>query len=222
MKKILITTVSLLMAVAMFAQKDVTQFLGIPVDGSKQEMIQKLKTKGFQYNNVQDRLEGEFNGHDVYISVVTNNNKVWRIMVKDKFAQSEGSIKIRFNTLCRQFNNNKKYMPFSEKDYMLSDDEDISYEMSVHAKRYEASYVQLPTDTTGVSKFLQEKFLSTYTEEQIRSFSEEEAYKKLRHLYLTEVVFKKFVWFMIDKDINKYVIIMYYDNEYNHSNGEDL
>ena len=31
----------------MFAQNDVTQFLGIPVDGYKYEMIDKLKENGF-------------------------------------------------------------------------------------------------------------------------------------------------------------------------------
>ena len=30
---------------ALFAQKDVTKFLGIPVDGGKSEIIQKLKDK---------------------------------------------------------------------------------------------------------------------------------------------------------------------------------
>ena len=33
---------------------------------------------------------------------------------------------------------------------------------------------------------------------------------------------KKSVWFMIHEQYGRYKIIMYYDNEYNHSNGEDL
>lgn len=70
-------------------------------------MIQKLKAKGFQYNSSGDYLTGEFNGRDVRISVVTNNNKVYRIMVVDDNNSDETSIKIRFNTLCRQFENNK-------------------------------------------------------------------------------------------------------------------
>ena len=73
-------------AIAVYAQqeKEVTQFLGIPVDGSKTEMIKKLKEKGFQKSEIADVLEGEFNGQDVYISVATNNNKVYRICVTDK------------------------------------------------------------------------------------------------------------------------------------------
>jgi hypothetical protein len=40
---------------------------------------------------------------------------------------------------------------------------------------------------------------------------------------LMEIVPNKSVWFMInDRGIDKYNIIMYYDNEYNKANGEDL
>ena len=47
MKKILSLAVLLAFSLAMYAQKDVTKFLGIPVDGTKSEMIKKLKEKGF-------------------------------------------------------------------------------------------------------------------------------------------------------------------------------
>ena len=36
----------LIVSTTVFAQKEVTKFLGIPVDGFKSEMIQKLKAKG--------------------------------------------------------------------------------------------------------------------------------------------------------------------------------
>ena len=84
MKKILSLAVLLVFSLAMYAQKDVTKFLGIPVDGTKSEMIKKLKEKGFTSTLYdKDVLEGEFNGVDVNISVVTNNNKVYRIFVAD-------------------------------------------------------------------------------------------------------------------------------------------
>jgi len=40
--------------------------------------------------------------------------------------------------------------------------------------------------------------------------------------YISEKFAKKSVWFMISRDYGEYSIVMYYDNEYNHSNGEDL
>ena len=85
----------------LYGQKDVTKFLGIPVDGSRSEMIRKLKAKGFKYDATFDWLEGQFNGREVSVHVVANRNKVWRVMVSDMYASSETDIKIRFNELLR-------------------------------------------------------------------------------------------------------------------------
>ena len=134
----------LLASATVYAQKEVTKFLGIPVDGYKSEMIQKLKAKGYTYNSTTDCLEGEFNGRDVEIAVVTNNNKVYRIAVFDKNYLNETDIVIRFNTLCSQFENNSKYLGSSEQ--RIPDNDDISYEMNVHNKRYEAVFYQMHVD----------------------------------------------------------------------------
>lgn len=142
MKRILSLSLMLIFALTMSAQKEVTKFLGIPVDGSKSEMIQKIRAKGFTYNNNGDYLEGEFNGTNVQVYVVTHNRMVYRVLVVDDTEQNEANIKIRYNNLCRQFQANKKYMSLVE-DQSLSNDEKISYEMNVHNKRYEASFYQL-------------------------------------------------------------------------------
>ena len=99
MKRVLSLSIILACFSCVFAQGDVTKFLGIPVDGYKSEMIQKLKAKGYQYSAAQECFTGEFNGRDVNIFIGTNNNKVYRIMVADANYVSEGDIKIRFNTL---------------------------------------------------------------------------------------------------------------------------
>lgn len=81
-------------AIACMAQDDVTKFLGIPVDGTKSEMTQKLKAKGFKANAYdKDVLEGQFNGGSVNVYIVTNRDKVCRIMVCDKNSVDESSIK---------------------------------------------------------------------------------------------------------------------------------
>lgn len=152
MKKILFVAFLLMLSVALHAQKEVTKFLGIPVDGSKSSMIQKLKNKGFVYDPSADYLKGEFNGQRVNVYVVTNNNRVCRIMVCDKITCDEGQIKIRYNTLCRQFANNQKYVPISAEE--LSDSEDISYEMTVNKKEYQAGYAQLPADDDLRNRFV--------------------------------------------------------------------
>lgn len=62
----------LMFSITVHAQQDVTRFLGIPVDGSKSEMIHRLKEKGFQYNQSTGALRGEFNGLEVDIYVSDN------------------------------------------------------------------------------------------------------------------------------------------------------
>lgn len=226
MKNLLTVVMLFVFSTALYAQKDVTKFLGIPVDGTKTAMIQKLKAKGFQYNSSGDYLTGEFNGRDVRISVVTNNNKVYRIMVVDDNNSDETSIKIRFNTLCRQFENNKKYKSMTDKEQTIPDDEDLSYEMTVNNKRYEAVYYQQLeiTDSIAFAKEVRSNLLSEYTEEQLANPSDEIKQEGLEAtvLYLMDLCLKKTVWFKIAKHAGEYYITMYYDNEYNHADGEDL
>ena len=187
MRKILSVIMLSMLAIAVYAQKDVTTFLGIPVDGTKSAMIQKLKEKGFTYNASKGYLEGEFNGRDVQVTVVTNNNKVYRIMVTDANPSSEGDIKIRFNTLCRQFDRNARYVPASLSSQIISEDEDISYKILVDNKRYEADFYQKPQ----------------LSDEDLDKLSSAEFY---------ELLSKKSVWFMISRNISEYYIVMYYDN----------
>ena len=226
MKKLLSLVLLLACSAVSYAQNEVTQFLGIPVDGSKSEMIQKLKAKGFQYNSELDRLEGEFNGRNSYICVVTNKNKVYRIMVTDAIGSDESDIKIRFNTLCRQFENNPKYEPMTDKDQSIPDDEDLSYEIKVNKKRYEAGFYQIPSplDTVAIYNESKQSLLDKYTQEQLDNPTEEIS-KVILIQYIANKINYRFnnkVWFMIAEYARKYYICMYYDNGYNKADGEDL
>ncbi len=225
MKKILSIIVLFMISLTSFAQKDVTQFLGIPIDGFKPEMIKKLKEKGYVSSSFdKDILEGEFNGYQVNLHIVTNNNKVYRIMVSDVNNISETSIKIRFNNLCRQFKNNSKYITFD--NYTIPDDEDISYEMSANNKRYEAIFYQQTSaiDSTQIINELRTVALKKYTEEELANPSEDikNDIIEMTMSYVMDMVSMKPVWFMISEHYGKYYITMYYDNEYNRANGEDL
>ena len=65
--------------------------------------------------------------------------------------------------------------------------------------------------------FIEDSIVHNPTEEQLQ---------KTRDLGIASLAFdmtrKKSVWFMISESYGKYSITMYYDNEYNHANGEDL
>lgn len=228
MKRMLLSMLmSLLMSAVAFGQQEVTQFLGIPVDGSKSEMIKKLKAKGFKPHPLRTEvLVGQFNGENVNVYIVTNNDKVWRIMVCDADARGETSIKIRFNQLCRQFQSNKKYIPAFSMNYELPDDEDVSYEITVHDKRYEAAFLQLPSDATPevIWKVIEPSLTSKYTVEQLANPTDEieKDINETIFKYLCQQSAERSVWFMISSLYGQYYITMYYDNEYNRANGEDL
>lgn len=228
MKKLISCCILALLSVAMYAQKDVTTFLGIPVDGYKPAMRQKLIAKGYTPKKIgnNEYFEGEFNGTDVHIYIGTNNNKVCRIMVCDANTRSEADIKIRFNTLIRQFKNNKRYTSFS--DYTLSEDEDISYGMSVENKNYDAMFYQNPDynniDTLAMQEKVRSELLEKYTPEQLSNPTKEIEQELLSMAVKLgmDLITKKPVWFRICKSYGEYYITIFYDNEYNRANGEDL
>lgn len=232
MKKILLFCIMAIAAISVSAQNDVTTFLGIPVDGSKSEMKQKLISKGFVPKKVGENefLEGEFNGTKVHVSIVTNNNKVYRIMLCDVVTQNEADIKLRFNRLVDQFENNKRYTSIG--NHTLPDDERISYEMAVNQKNYDASFYQVPNvekiDTLALQEELRNELLSKYTEDELKNPSEEKSKEiqaetiKIGLKIGAKLMLKKSVWFRICGSYGEYFITMYYDNEYNHANGEDL
>ena len=228
MKKLIFSLLATLLTLSLYAQNDVTTFLGIPVDGFKSEMRQKLIAKGFTPKKVgtKEYLEGEFNGTDVLIYIVTNNNKVYRIMVCDANTQDEANIKIRFNKLVNQFKNNKRYTALDQ--YTISDTEDISYEMLVHKKNFDALFYQNPdmekVDTLALQNKIREQLLKKYKPEQLENPTEEmnQEAQAIAMSIGMDMIFKKPVWFRICEHYGKYFITIFYDNEYNHANGEDL
>ena len=69
---------------------------------------------------------------------------MYRIFVADKYSVDETQIKIRFNNLCQQFSNNAKYITL--KNNSIPESEDISYEMLINKKPYQAAFYQVLSD----------------------------------------------------------------------------
>ena len=191
-----------LLPIFSIAQNDVTRFLGIPVDGSKTEMINKLKSKGFNIDSQSEfdnELIGEFNGKKVKIHIVTNKNKVWRIMVSDlNYTQGkdEYSIINDFNNLIMQFQYNKNYHSLSEielNNHIIQNNENLLSEILVNKKKYEVLFYQKSLDANS------------------------EKYDSLMRIYKNREV-----WFSIYEFRNKLHIKLCYDNVYNMPTGEDL
>lgn len=239
MRKFITLIAMIVLAAGLHAQNEVTKFLGIPVDGTKSEMIQKLKAKGFTYDPKSDFLEGEFNGEKVNIFIVTQGNKVYRVMVSDKKTRGEAQIRIRFNNLISQFENNPKYMPY-DNNKRIEDDENISYGITVKKKQYQAVFFQCG-DSIFLANYIKEKYAreikkmhdyyNQFTEEEWENPTQEmsDTYSKLSQEYMEKVTndiivqrTNKQVWFTINEFQGEYYISMYYDNHYNKANGDDL
>ena len=223
-KNIIWLLMVLILPLSSYSQNDITQFLDIPVDGYKSEMLQKLKNKGFTSKKFnEDILEWEFNGTNVNLIIGTNNNKVWRVAVRDINPSNETQIKIRFNNLIQQFVNNSRYVTQADSTiakYNIPEDDDISYNISVKNKQYEATFSQ---------KSL--KFDTLINEKKLLNSKEKLNDKELDRLFviikeLTEEsinsILHKTVWFMIQKDNDGYRIVIFYENDYNKAKGEGL
>lgn len=227
LKKIIQITIFLILPVVLYGQKDVTKFLDIPIDGFKPEMMKKLKSKGYTViQGSEDMLEGEFNGTDVNIGIATNNNKVWRIAIVDANYTDEINIKIRFNNLIQQFMNNERYETESDSTiakYTIPKEEDISYEMGVKDKRYQALFYQKSIKLDSLKRELQ-LIEDHVSQKDSLNDKENEKLKPLMTELFTVYMNKtnKTVWFMIDEKYGEYGILMFYENGYNEADGSGL
>lgn len=139
MKRLTALLVALVISAWAFAQDNVLKFLGIPVDGDRQEFINALQNKGFTYDPYDGYLDGRFNGMDVIVAVLENKGKVHRVAVADTYKCEAGQIIISYNRLMSQFENNGKYVA-DEDNEVLPATENLAYEMSVHNKQYQAIF----------------------------------------------------------------------------------
>lgn len=205
------------------AKSDVTTFLGIPVDGTVSTMKQKLIEKGFkQYSDV---LSGQFNGHDVYLDFATYKGKVWRVVVINKTPYSEAQIRLQFNNLLGQFKNSTKYDNVEKYNPAIDESEDINYEMSMNHKEYRACFYQksrIEVDNIKLKEQFKLSFLKECPNASLKDIENFWKTSVLAYKIFNEEILKP-VWFKIYRNhYNSYSILIFYDNENNKPNGEDL
>lgn len=212
------------------------KFLGIPVDGSKEEMISKLKEKGFSYNSLTEEITGEFNGQDVTIYLRTHHRLVDRVCVVFPSA-SKRYIIPEYNNLLTQFQENEKYMEYFPNS-MIPETEDIDYEMLVNNKKYSATFFYISPDlfTKEEATMIRQKAseASKMTPEEMQSVTQAMAdslqnsgshMNKEQELLMVDKlqsILAGHVWFTILEDGSRFQIALYYDNLNNSPRGEDL
>ena len=212
------------------------KFLGIPVDGSKEEMISKLKEKGFVYNSFFDEIKGEFNGRDVNLYIRTHHGLVDRVCVVFPSTGKRQVIQ-EYNNLLSQFQSNEKYMELLPNTKIPST-ENIDYEMSIRNKTYSSSFSYIspdlftkeeaakvrqmvdetrkmePDDLRQVTKAMTDSL------QNIRSSLDVE--QTLSMITKMRSIIAGNVWFTIHEDGSQFKLVLYYDNLNNQPHGEDL
>ena len=148
------------------------KFLGIPIDGTEAQFATQLRSKGFQYNTRTESYKGQFNGQNVDVYIHTNHNLVDRVYVAFPPTTEDG-ILVEFNQLLAQFQDNEKYLDLSMNEE-IPKDEDISYEISVNNKRYQASfsYIDPDQDRAVFMNRMLDAFSDFFTEEQLSKLRE--------------------------------------------------
>ena len=196
------------------------KFMGIPIDGSEQDMIAALKAKGFESDYSDAYLTGIFDGVGVRVYISTNHGVVDRIKVFYPSTRDSNETRVRYNNLLSRMNRNAKYVSVCPRDEIPAG-ESVDWNSHINSKYYDAAYFYL---VPGVKP-----------EEWVKDFNA--AYKKkytkpvkdLSYEELEDVLFclpmsirnsiSGIVWLAItDYDH----ININYDNLQNRPRGEDL
>lgn len=157
---------------AFFVQAKTTnetlKFLGIPIDGTKEQFEAKLLAKDFTHNRYKGGYTGQFNGKNVTVYPVTNHGLVYRVYVEFPSTTSRFKIIEEYNNLLGQLNKNSKYQSFN-LDEEIPSDEDILHEMRTYNKRYQASfnYFKPSRDTIEIFKAAVENLQGVVTNDEL-------------------------------------------------------
>ena len=201
--------------------KEAFAFMGIPIDGSKYQMIMALEAKGFEKKSFHDQLTGMFNGEEVTLEVSTNHGVVDRILVIYPSCSEANDTRIKYNTLLSRLNRNAKYVCINPRDELPAD-ERIYWNLLENSKYYDAVYFYLQPDTASKqwADEFKEEYQKHYNKPMVSGLSYEEMEEALFCLpsRLSDAV-SGVVWFTM---VSVHQININYINFKNRPRGEDL
>ena len=231
-------TMLMLINLTLNAQDGIIKFKGIPVDGTKNEMISKLKQKGFTYDYTDDIFKGEFDGNKIAGIIQTYNDKVYNIRFAYDVDGYQKSVVInKFNSLVGRYETNEKYLSNINFDKVINDIdtyeidtyEDIDYEMKrgrIYKAQYYYKYDKDLSDTTGLYQFKKETYrmfknAAASHDVDIDSFIDDSALEALFYMHILEQDVVQF-YIIEGFDFNTFNIMFDYCNRRNAPNGDDL
>lgn len=213
-------TLLVLTFVHAFSIDDTTQFLGIPVDGSKADMIRQLKSKGYEYNEGEDYLTGFYFGDPVYVFVQTVNDKVARIIVYDIVQRNEPEIKYRFNTIYNRFSKSNRFTRLGKKDVILTDKFNLLYEIRQHKYVHKAIFRQISSEISEeeIERACAPAVSANSVDLEALKFDYKERRRRIHAKAIGYVnqhnkeSYPSQVWFVISERFGKFGMVLLYDN----------
>lgn len=195
------------------------KFVGVPIGGSREEMVAALKDKGF--NMYYDgSLDGMFNGENVKVYISTNHDIVDRIQVEYPYCSEDNDIRVKYNVLLSRFGRNAKYVCINPRADVPAN-ESIYRKLDENTKYYDAVYFYLHPEVNAkdwVEEFRQE-YLRRY-KKPLQGLSYEEMEEALFCLPMrVSGSVSGVVWFTI---VDTSHIEINYINFKNRPRGEDL
>lgn len=127
----------------------VTEFLGVPVDGTKQEVFSALEKKGFTKVD-EDTLSGNFLGKQCEVSVGLHSDKVYVVYVLNEETLDGETAKMEFNNLFMTFSIDAEYSYGGGKS--IPHNEDLESFFSKENKSYLCWFHQVGDGSTDLEK----------------------------------------------------------------------
>ena len=195
-------------------------FMGVPIDGSKYQMITALEGKGFERDIAGDQMTGMFNGEKVKLNISTNHGMVDRILVEYPYCSEANDTRVKYNTLLSRFNRNDKYVCINPRKDIPAN-ENIALCIIENSKKYDAIYFSLKSE--NIAEQWTESFKQEYQKhynKQLGELSYEEMEEVLFCLPLNiSTAVSGVVWFTM---VDSHRININYINFKNRPRGEDL
>lgn len=201
-------------------------FLGVPVDGTKSDIINALTSKGFAYDMDEDGMFGEFMGESAFVHLSENKaGKVCRLMVYFHTKESAKENIEVYNKLINRFNaDSTTYWSFYEEE-LLAENANLDSLLNIGENIWADYLLSQQIDTAAYLKNVFATMLSKYTPEQIKNPTEEQRLETVA-IMQTEVskLHNGRVFIILFKDEDeggKFCVCIYFYNQKNEDPEEE-
>lgn len=198
------------------SQDDPTTFLGIPIEGTRRNMEQRLLEAGFVLMD-DNSFAGVYNDEPVVIIIHTYNRKVCRLEVRESGeGMDENTAKARFNSLVRMYLEDKDYISLPG-NHNIPDNESVMEGLRFKNKLYQAVFAQRPL----AASFSQNEAKAAALVKRLRKFLLQQSKKEDITRMLADCesfqrgFMNKAVWLTIvetERFSGRYHVITYYEN----------